>query len=151
MQNKQTEKQIDPDKLVISSNLAELPRVEKFSQKIARKAALNEDQSDNIAIAITELVNNAIKHGNQNDPTKSVTILAEYRGDRVSITIKDQGSSFDPNSLQNPTEPENLWKENGRGIFIVKNLVDEVIFNPTDQGMEITIVEYLKSGRRNQI
>jgi len=133
---------LDQDILVILSDLNELPKVEKFSQNVAKKASLNDDKSDNVAIVLTELVNNAILHGNKNQLEKKVTLKATYYHDRVVLSVKDEGNGFDPSTLRDPTDPENLWKDNGRGIFLVKHLLDNVEFRPSPTGMEIIVTAY---------
>ncbi|HFE64361.1 MAG TPA: ATP-binding protein [Caldithrix sp.] len=133
---------IDRTELIIPSVTSELGKVEKLSQYISHKASFSEEQSDNLAIVLTELVNNAIVHGNKLDADKKVIVKVIFYRDRVQVSVKDEGSSFDPSTLKNPTDPENLWKENGRGIFLVRNLVDDVQFNPSQDGMEIIITEY---------
>jgi serine/threonine-protein kinase RsbW len=129
--------------LIIPSNLNELSKVERFSQKISKKATLSEEKSDNLAIVLTELVNNAIIHGNKLITGKKVFIKASLFKDRLEVIIKDQGKGFEPKQIANPTNPENLWKESGRGIFLVQNLIDAVEYIPTENGMEIKIIEYL--------
>lgn len=131
------------DTLVISSEFTNLPKVEKFCIMISKKAGLNEDQSDNIAIAVTELVNNAIIHGNRQDPHKKVTVQADYYSDHLTVSVSDQGEGFDPNTLSNPTDPQNLWKQNGRGIFLVYNLIDEVEILPSKKGTRVVLTQYL--------
>lgn len=131
--------------LIIPSNLNELGKVEKFSQKIARKATLTEEQSDNLAIVLTEIVNNAMIHGNKLISAKKVFVKASIFDDRLEVVIKDQGKGFEPTKISDPTNPENLWKEGGRGIFLVENLIDLIEFMPSDTGMGIKIVEYLKA------
>ncbi len=106
-------------------------------------ARLDTDQTDNMAIAVTELVNNAIMHGNKQDPQKMVRILAVYQTDRVVVTIEDEGEGFDPEEIDNPTDPQNLWKQNGRGVFLVKNLIDEVEIVSSSQGAKVVLTEFL--------
>ncbi len=137
------EKVIDIETLVISSNQNELFKVENLSNRISKKVSLSEGKSDNLAIVLTELVNNAILHGNKSQPHKTVTITVTYFKSYVKVSVKDQGNGFNPSQLKDPRDPENLWKEGGRGIFLVKNLVDEVEFNPSKEGMEIIVTEYL--------
>ncbi|UCF62971.1 MAG: ATP-binding protein [bacterium] len=137
------EKVIDIEILVISSNQNELFKVENLSNRISKKVSLSEGKSDNLAIVLTELVNNAILHGNKSQPHKTVTITVTYFKSNVKVSVKDQGNGFNPSQLKDPRDPENLWKEGGRGIFLVKNLVDEVEFNPSKEGMEIIVTEYL--------
>lgn len=131
------------DELVIPSDFNYLPRVEKFVSDLCKKARLSEDQSDNMAIAITELVNNGIIHANKHDPNKNVTIRVRYEADRVIVSVIDQGPGFNPKDVANPTAPQNLWKQNGRGIFLVKNLIDEVEIIPSAGGTEVVLTEYI--------
>ncbi len=131
------------DQLVIPSDQSYLPKVEKFVMRFCKKANLSEDQSDNMAIAITELVNNGIIHANKFSPGKKVTIKVVYYADRVTVSVIDQGSGFDPAEIGNPTDPANLWRQNGRGIFLVKNLIDEVEINPTAEGTTVVLTEYI--------
>jgi len=143
MKIKKNHKDIYTDILIIPSNLNELSKVEEFSYNISKRATLNEEQSDNLAIVLTELVNNAIIHGNKLISSKKVFIKAVFFKDRLEVYIKDQGKGFEPDQIANPTNPENLWKANGRGIFLVQNLIDNVEFIPSESGMGIKIVQYL--------
>ncbi len=122
--------------LIITSDLANLSKVEQFIEQIARKAQLDEDQEGNFAIGLTELVNNAILHGNQSDPSKKVTITVSLQGKTLSVRVQDEGSGFDPEALDNPVSPENLLKESGRGIFLVEQLVGPVTFTKLPSGTE---------------
>ena len=133
------------DILIIPSNLNELNQVVDFSKRISQKANLTQEQSDNLAIVLTELVNNAIIHGNKMISNKRVYLTSKIYSDRLEVYIRDQGSGFEPSKIENPTNPENIWKENGRGIFLVQNLIDEVEFLRSNSGMCIKIVEYLSS------
>jgi len=133
------------DILIIPSNLNELNQVVDFSKRISQKANLTQEQSDNLAIVLTELVNNAIIHGNKMISSKRVYLTSKIYSDRLEVYIRDQGSGFEPSKIENPTNPENIWKENGRGIFLVQNLIDEVEFLRSNSGMCIKIVEYFSS------
>jgi serine/threonine-protein kinase RsbW len=127
--------------LILQSNQSELEKVENLSLHISKKASLSDEKSDNLAIALTELVNNAILHGNKSQPNKTVTIKVSYHKQHVMISVKDQGNGFDPSGLADPRDPENLWKDSGRGIFLVRNLVDKVEFKSSPEGMEIIIIQ----------
>ena len=146
MEGKDRKNQIEEEILIIPSNLSELKTIEEFSLHLSKKAALSQDQAENIAIVLTELVNNAIVHGNKLIPAKRVIVKTTYYPDRVEISVKDEGSGYDPSALNNPTKPENILRENGRGIFLVKNLIDKVDFVPSLKGMEIVITEFVHSG-----
>lgn len=125
--------------LIISSDTANLSEVEKLSEEVARFAKLNESESDDLGIVTTELVNNAIHHGNHDDPSKKVQISFVVNQSKIEIRIKDQGNGFDPAKLKDPLAPENLMSESGRGIFLIRNLMDSIDFIFTSEGTE-TIV-----------
>jgi serine/threonine-protein kinase RsbW len=134
----------DQEELIIPSDLDQLHKIEKLSQRISHKAGLKTDKSENLAIVLTELVNNAILHGNKKNPQKNVTIRIIYYTDRIQVSVKDEGNGFDPRQLKDPRDPQNIWKENGRGIFLVKHLIDDVQFHSTPDGMEIIVTVYIK-------
>lgn len=127
--------------VIIPSQLEELTTIEKLSNDIARKMGLSEDQHDNLSIAVTEAVGNAIVHGNKKDPKKEVRIHVEIKNDRVSVAVTDQGKGFDPDDLADPIDPNNLLRESGRGIFILKALMDEVSwdFGPGGTTLRFTL------------
>ena len=131
--------------LSIPSNTKFLKQVESLSVQVARDMRLNESDSDDLAIAVTELVNNAIHHGNQENMDKQVTIIFNISSNRIEIRIKDEGSGFNPNNLNDPLAPENILKESGRGIFLIRQLMDSVDFNFTKQGTEVIATKKLSS------
>ena len=101
---------------------------EGFIERICEQSKLSDDYYGNILIALTEAVNNAITHGNQLDPNKKVNLNMETTTKDVEFTIKDEGLGFDYENVPDPTLPENLTKLSGRGVFLMKNLADEVSF-----------------------
>ena len=115
--------------------------VESFIDNAKDRFKLNDDIYGNIMIAVTESVNNAIKHGNDGDKTKNVALKLEFSKHMIKFIIRDEGEGFDYDNLPDPTAPENLDKPGGRGIFLMKNLSDEVNFN-TD-GTEVELSFYL--------
>jgi serine/threonine-protein kinase RsbW len=124
----------------IPSRLDALGRVEQIVQEIASLMGLSKDEHDNLAIAVTEAVGNAIIHGNRKDPDKLVEVSTFVEADRVEVVVRDQGNGFNPAGLNNPLDPENLMKEHGRGIFILKNLMDEVSFDFSSSGTAVRMV-----------
>ena len=94
--------------------------VESFIDNAKEKFKLDDDIYGNIMIAVTESVNNAIKHGNKNNKKKNVFLSLELDEDIIKFVIQDEGSGFDFHSLPDPTAPENLDKPSGRGIFLMK-------------------------------
>ena len=130
-------------KISYPSSVDYLGNVEAITVKIAREAGFDESTIDDISIAITELFNNAIHHGNQGDMNKKVHLTYTLSGKALKISIQDEGSGFEPEQLRDPLAPENLLADNGRGIYLVKMLMDKVHFNITDKGSEIIITKNL--------
>jgi len=131
--------------LEIPSDLDRIQEVENFTDKVAIEMNFSEDERDSLAIAVTETVNNAILHGNKNDQTKVVKIVYILNPANLTIQVKDQGKGFDPNSVDNPCDPKNLLKECGRGVFIIRALMDQVSFEQDGTGMLITLVKIKKT------
>ena len=111
---------------------------ERLIDDLCAKHNVNEDLYGNILIAITEAVNNAIHHGNKLDPSKNVTLGYSVEGSRLTVMITDEGPGFDFDNLPDPTEPENIEKPHGRGVFLMKALADEVSFD--QNGAEVEMV-----------
>jgi serine/threonine-protein kinase RsbW len=129
--------------LKFSSDTKYLENVEKLSTKVARYAKLSESDSDDLGIVTTELVNNAIHHGNKNDPEKLVHIIFSVDDEKIELRIMDQGIGFKPDKLKDPLAPENLLNESGRGIFLIRNLMDGLEFNFSDTGTETIVTKNL--------
>jgi len=112
----------------IGSNVNNIPEVESLIDRVCEDLSLNEDYYGNILIAVTEAVNNAIVHGNKSEESKIVVVEVLQINRSVIFSVVDQGKGFDFNNLPDPTSPENIEKPDGRGIFLMKNLSDEVKF-----------------------
>lgn len=126
------------------STVEHLEEVEAITSKIAHEVGFDESSSDDLSIVITELFNNAIHHGNKNDLNKNVKIDYLIKADHLIISVQDQGNGFKPDQLKNPLEPENLLAESGRGIYLVKMLMDDTQFDISDKGCKITIKKKLR-------
>lgn len=124
-------------KLEINSDISNIAEVERLIDTVCEDLNLSEDNYGNILIAVTEAVNNAIIHGNKNNPTKKVKIIVDKITKEVVFSIFDEGGGFDYSSLPDPTAPENIEKPDGRGIFLMKNLSDKVEF--FDNGTKVCI------------
>ncbi len=111
--------------------------VEKLIDDLRATYNICEDSYGNMLVAITEAVNNAIFHGNKNDPSKMVNIVYEVGADKILFTVQDEGLGFDFYDLPDPTSPENLEKPNGRGIFLMKALADQIIFAENGRIVEL--------------
>ena len=116
------------EKISFSSKAENIILVEKMIDNVCAKFNINEDFYGNILVALTEAVNNAIYHGNQSNPNKQIEISFKSSTDLVSFIVKDEGSGFSYSNLPDPTDPENIEKPNGRGVFLMRNLADKVSF-----------------------
>lgn len=132
--------------MIIGSDLKHVQRVEKMTEKIATSMNFSDEDKDSLAIAVTEIVGNAIVHGNKKDKDKKVTVDFEYENDKIIVLVQDEGAGFNEQSVANPLEPENLLKESGRGIFIVRALMDQVDFIPSVKGTQVRLVKLKKKG-----
>jgi serine/threonine-protein kinase RsbW len=119
---------MDSEKLHFDSIYDNINLVEKFIVDICEKYKIEEDNFGNILLAVTEAVNNAIQHGNNLDPKKKINLAYESNNKNLSFTIADEGKGFDYNTLPDPTEPNNIEKPNGRGVFLMRHLADTVDF-----------------------
>ncbi|MBW7867826.1 MAG: ATP-binding protein [Brumimicrobium sp.] len=121
-----------------NSDIHNISIAESFIDTVCNDLLIDEDNYGNILIAVTEAVNNAMQHGNRMDQSKLIQISAFSNSDELRFVIKDQGIGFDFNSLPDPTAPENIEKETGRGVFLMRSLADEVVFE--DNGSKVTLI-----------
>ncbi|MBT1703116.1 ATP-binding protein [Chryseosolibacter indicus] len=112
--------------------------IESFIDNAKERFHLDDDIYGNIMIAVTEAVNNAIKHGNNSDRSKNVQLTLHFQESLIKFTVKDEGSGFDHHNLPDPTAPENIEKPGGRGIFLMKHLSDEVEFKDNGRIVELS-------------
>lgn len=126
------------DSLTIRSELENLPLVETMIDKVCQSVGAHEDLYGNVLIAVTEAVNNAIIHGNQMNGELTVALGVYDETSSFCFSVADSGKGFDHRNLPDPTAPENLEKENGRGIYLMRHLADEVEFN--EAGNEVTVL-----------
>lgn len=125
------------DRLSIPSDFEAVSQVEMLVDRVCNQLGVNEDFYGNVLIAVTEAVNNAIEHGNGKAVTTEVKVAVGDNPSEFCFNVKDQGRGFDFDHLPDPTAPENILKENGRGIFLMKNLADEVVYE--DAGTSVNI------------
>lgn len=111
---------------------------------------LTEEDIFHIRLSLEEALINAVKHGNKLEPDLTVQVSAERKGDSLVIRVVDQGGGFDFNKINDPTLPENLAKLNGRGVYLIKKLMDKVEF--LDCGRTVKMIKFLKkeAGSGNQ-
>ena len=133
-------------RLEFTSAFEMLDFVQVVSDHVSRSVGLDDDASHWVGVAIRESVINAIKHGNRNDATKRVFVEFETtvpsNVPELSIRVRDQGEGFDPEAVADPLAPENLLKSSGRGIFLIRNFMDDVrLRRAPEGGMEIRMVK----------
>lgn len=133
-------------RLDISSAFDMLDFVEVVGGHMSRMVGFDDDTLHWISIAIRESVANAMKHGNKGDERKRVrvefTTSPADRPTELAIVVQDQGEGFDPEQVADPLAPENLLKSSGRGIFLIRSFMDEVVHRRIpDGGMEIRMVK----------
>jgi serine/threonine-protein kinase RsbW len=142
MERMMSESNKDKDSFRIPSSADYISEAYDFLEGWLKQKNVPEDIIADIGIAVTELINNAIKHANKFDSAKKVTIKLEYFNNEVVVSVNDEGPGFEPDNIPNPVEEENLLKEVGRGLFIVKSLMDDVKFSfPPEGGSRITITK----------
>jgi serine/threonine-protein kinase RsbW len=127
----------------VPSIMENIRMIESFIDNAKERFHLNDDIYGNIMIAVTEAVNNAIKHGNSSDKSKNVHLSLSLDDSMIKFVIKDEGSGFNYANLPDPTAPENLEKPGGRGIFLMKHLSDEVDFK--EEGRVVELSFYVNS------
>jgi len=120
----------------VESDPNNLITVEEFVNYFAKDLGLSDEQLSVLLLAVTEATTNAIIHANKCDLSKLVTIHAHIEDSKLIVKVKDEGKGFDPSTIPNPTEPENLLKDSGRGVFLMKVYMDKVEYNVTPEGME---------------
>jgi serine/threonine-protein kinase RsbW len=124
-------------KLILKSDPRKISEVEFFVKKFAKDLDIAEDVFPNILISVTEAVNNAIIHGNQRNSNKDVKIELSTNSAILTIKVSDQGSGFDPGNVPDPTLEENLDKLGGRGVFLIQQLSDNVLFKNNGRTVEM--------------
>lgn len=129
---------IESKQIQLKSVIENIQEVEELINGIFEDYELSVDYYGNMLVALSEAVNNAIKHGNKLDESKNVDITFKHRGDDYQFTISDQGEGFDYTNIPDPTSPENIEKLEGRGIYLMKHLADEVNF--LDHGKTIELI-----------
>jgi len=131
-------------KLVLASKPEAVEEIEKLAAEAANIAGFNQEEQDSLAIAVTELANNAVIHGNKRDPNKKIYVTIDVVDAEVRLIIRDEGKGFNPDTLSNPLDPENLLRESGRGVFIVRSLMDEISYDFSQGGTQVTLLKRRK-------
>lgn len=130
----------DTKNLVLSSKFEEMNRLEPFVEELKQWANFGEEDSSRIMLTLSEAVNNAIMHGNQENPEKEVAIHTILDRDQriLKISVEDEGEGFNPDDLPDPLKDENLLNEGGRGIYLIKQYADDINFAKNGSKVIIT-------------
>ena len=126
-------------KISIPSLIDNIQVIESFIDNAKEEFEINDDLYGNIMISVTECISNAIVHGNQSNPDKMVHLQLYMEPGLLRCSIEDEGMGFDFSNLPDPTEPENIEKIGGRGIFLMRHLSDEVKF---EEGGRKTVLSF---------
>jgi serine/threonine-protein kinase RsbW len=117
-------------RIELPSSFELLDLVQVLSDRLSSRAGLDEDAVHWVSVAVRESVINAIKHGNREDRRKHVVVEFQLRPrvrpEELIVDVIDEGDGFDPKAIANPLEPENVLKASGRGIFFMRNFMDDV-------------------------
>ncbi|MCC9135676.1 ATP-binding protein [Pontibacter silvestris] len=125
-------------KIQIPSLIENIRVIESFIDNSKEEFEFEDDIYGNIMVAVTESVNNAIRHGNKFDKDKNVYLTLQVDQNQLIFEVEDEGPGFDYENLPDPTAPENLENPGGRGIFLMRNLCDEVNFS--EDGKKVQLI-----------
>lgn len=128
--------------LTIPSRQDYLARVDQYTERIVRDLHLPSQMLDDIAISISEAVNNAIVHGNKLDENKRVVIRYYFCAKYLRLVVRDEGRGFSIKAVPDPRQEQNLLKPSGRGILIMRHLMDRVFFRQLKHGMMIIMDKF---------
>jgi serine/threonine-protein kinase RsbW len=132
-------------KLDIASRFDMLEMVQTVLTRSAEMAGFDDDATHYLSVAVRESVVNAIKHGNKGDESRRVLVVLTSHADGLEVRVQDQGDGFDPAAVPDPLAEENLLKADGRGIFFMRQFMDEVSYAfPRGGGTVVKMVKRLK-------
>lgn len=126
--------------LEIESDPNNLITVEEFVNYFCKDLKLSDEKLANVLLAVTEATTNAVIHANKSDLNKKVTIDVHVEDSKLIMKVKDEGEGFNPDMIPDPTEPENLLKDSGRGLYLMKIYMDELKYNHTPTGTETVLI-----------
>lgn len=123
--------------LVLESHPKNIAEVEPFVNQVVRQFEVGDEMFGNMLISLTEAVSNAIIHGNEAKASKKVWITTKCAANKICFCVKDEGRGFNPDKLPDPTAPENILTPGGRGVFLMKQLSDNVAFKDNGTSVEL--------------
>lgn len=122
--------------LELESDPNNLITVEEFVNYFAKDLGIDEDKMNGLMLSVTEATTNAIIHANKSDINKKVLIDVYINKGILTVVVKDEGKGFDPSKIPDPTAPENLLKDSGRGLYLMRVYMDALDYNVTPTGTE---------------
>ena len=122
--------------LEIESDPNNIITVEEFVNYFAKDIGLANEKISALLLAVTEATTNAIIHANKSDKTKLVKVDVNVNDSKLVVKIIDEGKGFNPSSIPDPTHPENLLKDSGRGVYLMRVYMDGLDYNVTESGTE---------------
>jgi serine/threonine-protein kinase RsbW len=122
----------------IESTVGNLRIVENAIDEITATIGISQDDYGKIMVSAMEAVNNAILHGNHSNPGKIVEIEISYKNGLLNIKVTDEGPGFKPETVPDPTTPENIEALNGRGIYLMSHLADKIEYNTKGNSVTMT-------------
>ncbi len=135
--------------LELPNDLGAIERSVEYLLERCRDAGFDEDRLRfNLRVGVAEALANAMLYGNARDPRKRVRLEAWCGADLVRIRVTDEGSGFDPGSLPDPTLPQNRTRSYGRGVFLIRQLMDRVEFNEQGNSVEMLLLAEPEESRR---
>jgi len=126
-------------RLTLTSNPRQIGRVEVFLRKVRHSVHLDEIQFHKLMVSLTEAVNNAIIHGNKLDAAKKVVVRCEILPGWLLVVVTDEGAGFKPKTVKNPLHKKNLLRTSGRGVFLMRTLMDRVEFDVHPTGSKVRL------------
>lgn len=125
--------------LRLPSDRQSISAVGPFLESIQELIRLGPERLHDLHVAITEAVNNAIIHAHGCQPEYMIDVSVQTYDHEVVVVVRDYGPGFEPDQVPDPRLPENLLREGGRGVFLIRHLADRVEFRPGDPGMHVMI------------
>ena len=122
----------------IASRVENLREVEKLIDEVSTACSMSSEVYGNVLIATIEAANNAILHGNRLDEKKEVNIEFRWDSENLELVVTDQGKGFNYNDIPDPTAPGNVEKVNGRGVFLMEKLSDNISFKENGRKVSLT-------------
>ncbi len=133
---------VDHLSFTLPSTLETVEQIERSAEEMAKHAGFDEDTASNIAMVIREAAINAVKHGNRFAEGKTVSATLDCTDTALKVCIADQGEGLNPDTLPDPLDPANLLRSSGRGVFLMRAIMDEVHFRQLEPGTQVTLIKH---------